>query len=72
MTTDPLADHFEHLWNNPPAPFNPSFDPMAQARGEEATRLIDLEEAQSGRVWTLDERKKRRDEIHEALTRGVR
>ena len=56
-----------HEWDNPPPPFNPDFCPKATNRSTEATRLIDLEEAQSGRVWTLGERKRRRDEIYEAL-----
>lgn len=50
-------------WDNPPAPFNPDFDPTARERSEEATRLVDTAEEQSGREWTLDERRRRRNEI---------
>lgn len=57
-----------HDAHDAPPPFNPNFDPAAKGRSEEATRLIDIEEVQSGREWTLEERKQRRDEIYGALS----
>lgn len=33
--------YFEEQWRNPPAPFNPDYDPKARGRYEEVTRSME-------------------------------
>ena len=35
------AGYFENHWRNPPAPFNPDFDPKAKARFEAVTKSME-------------------------------
>lgn len=38
-----LEAHFGAMHDNPPAPFNPAFDPTAKARSERAAREMEAE-----------------------------
>ena len=35
-----LGQHFEWLHNNPPPPFNPDYDPKAEARFHQVTQSL--------------------------------
>ena len=39
----PLGVHFQFLWDNPPAPFNPDYDPKADARFHQVTQSLEAE-----------------------------
>lgn len=38
-----LEDHFMFLHQNPPAPFNPDFDPKATERGHKAAQSMETD-----------------------------
>lgn len=43
QTYGPEVGPFQHEWNNPPAPFNPAFDPKAKDRYAAVTASMEAD-----------------------------
>jgi len=58
-----LEEHFAKHHANPPAPFNPSFDPTARATNAEVSRKLELAEDLLDENWSREERASLRKEM---------